>query len=191
MNTMTKCWLAVIVTFVPVMAVAYDSSLGACSSTNPYFYGDTGPDGGIVFYLEEACSGMEAQPYDVGANSSNAYVGVEGFWDDAISASAAYNNTYITHAIKCPTTTKPTCPFCWHLPTSAELKYLYEQRRWVGGLTFFTFYWSSTVLRDTICYQTNTTHYCDDSALALYNPYADEENVLKNTKFLARAVRAF
>ena len=144
MNTMTKCWLAVIVTFLPFMAVAYDSSLGACSSTNPYFYGDTGPDGGIVFYLEGACSGMEAQPYDVGANSANAYIGLWENWDDAITASAAYNNTVITKAIRCPTTTKPTTPLCWHLPTLTELNYLYEQKPVLNPFSDSSGYWSST-----------------------------------------------
>ena len=141
---MTKCWLAVIVTFLPFMAVAhYDSSLGACSSTNYYDYGDTGPDGGIVFYLEGACSGMEAQPYDVGANSANAYIGMWEDWDDAITASAAYNDTTITKALSCPTTANPTTSYCWHLPSRTELSYLYEQRYVVGGFANI-YYWSST-----------------------------------------------
>ena len=145
MNTMTKYGLAVIVTFLPFMAVAYDSFLGPCSSTNHYDYGDTGPDGGIVFYLEGACSGMEAQPYDVGANSANAYIRVWEDWGDAITASAAYNNTTITKALSCPTTTNPTTSYCWHLPSRTELSYLYEQKSVVGGLAGNP-YWTSTIV---------------------------------------------
>jgi hypothetical protein len=169
---MTKCWLAVIVTFLPFMAVAhYDSSLGACSSTNHYDYGDTGPDGGIVFYLEGACSGMEAQPYDVG---------VRLIWDDAISASAAYNNTVITKAISCPTTTQPTTPLCWHLPTLTELNYLYDQKSVLGYFANKVAYWSST----------------DVNANSAWAQYFDNEGwqcecFWKNYIHPVRAVRAF
>ena len=174
---MTKCWLAVIVTFLPFMAVAYDSSLGACSSTNPYNYGDTGPDGGIVFYLEGACSGMEAQPYDVGANSANAYIGLWEDWDDAITASAAYNDTTITKALSCPTTANPTTSYCWHLPSRTELSYLYEQRSVVGGLAD-GHYWSSTEY---------------GSALAWYQSfsYGYQATNYEVSPLPVRAVRAF
>ncbi len=38
------------------------------SSCTPYHWGDTGPDGGKVFYVDgSGCHGLEAQPYDVGA----------------------------------------------------------------------------------------------------------------------------
>jgi len=141
---MTKCWLAVIVTFVPVTAVAYDASLGACSSTNHYDYGDTGPDGGIVFYLEGACSGMEAQPYDVGANYACPNCGVHEDWGDAITASARYNDTTITKALSCPTFQSSPSNYCWHLPSQSELNYLYEQKSVVGGFDPRFYYWTST-----------------------------------------------
>ena len=142
MNTMTKCLLAVIVTFLPFMAVAYDPSLGACSTTNPYHYGDTGPDGGIVFYIDGGgCNGMEAQPYDVGANSANSYQGVQLIWSQAIANSAAYNITPITTALSC-STTAPSSPYCWHLPPSSDLNQLYIHRALLGCAA--TAYWSST-----------------------------------------------
>ena len=181
MNTMTKCWLAVIVTFVPVMAFAYKASLGACSSTNPYNYGDTGPDGGIVFYLEGACSGMEAQPYDVGANSANAYIRVWEDWGDAITASAAYNDTPITEALSCPTTTNPTTSYCWHLPTFTELINVYEQNTVLNGIAPKGFYWSSTQSLP------NTQHYDFLNLLTAASgdapTYAAKNNI--------RAVRSF
>ena len=142
MNTMTKCLLAVIVTFLPFMAVAYDPSQGACSSTNPYHYGDPGPDAGIVFYIDGGgCNGMEAQPYDVGANSANAYQGIPKIWSEAVTTAAAYNITPITTALSC-STTAPSSSYCWHLPDVNNLNKLADQKIATGCTA--PVYWSSS-----------------------------------------------
>jgi hypothetical protein len=135
MNTKTKCLLAVIVTFLPFMAKALAPLQGTCSSTNPYNYGDTGPDGGIVFHIDEdGCTGAEAQPYDVGATKSNGYRSTTQNYADATKASNAYNTTVITKALHCRSSAdNPTNDFCWHLSRIEELEFLHMQYQTVGN----------------------------------------------------------
>ena len=124
----------------------------AAAVCTPYHWGDTGPDGGKVFYVDgSGCHGLEAQPYDVGANSGNSWVGVTQTWVNAISTAAAYNTTTITgtSGLNCSTTAfpsltaPPATPNCWHLPSKTELQYLYEQKTVVGGFANSRS-WSST-----------------------------------------------
>ena len=104
-----------------------------------YHWGDTGPDGGIVFYVDGSGQhGLEAQPADAMINNS-----AVTDWATAISAGASYNRTAITNALSCSASIAPSTPNCWHLPSKTELEYLYEQRAVVGGFASSS-YWSST-----------------------------------------------
>ena len=112
---------------------------GTGASCTPYHWGDTGPDGGIVYYVDgSGCHGLEAQ-------STDASSGTSMDWATAISTSAAYNTTTITggSGLNCSTTAFPSTPNCWHLPSKTELEYLYEQKTVVGGFAN-NFYWSSS-----------------------------------------------
>ncbi len=83
-----------------------------------YQVGDTGPQGGKVYFIDETSKhGLEAKTADE-FNSVN--------WSEALTVARAYNND-------------------WHLPTKTELKLLYEQRIIVGNFTKDD-YWSSTEL---------------------------------------------
>ncbi len=111
------------------------------SSCTPYHYGDIGPDGGKVFYVDgSGCHGLEAQVADASSGGTMS-------WSAAISAAAAYNITTITgiSGLNCSTTEQTATPNCWHLPSKTELTQLCEQMAFVGG--FQDVYWSST---DTI-----------------------------------------
>ena len=118
----------------------------AAATCTPYHWGDTGPDGGKVFYVDgSGCHGLEAQPYDVAADSQKPYDGKPMGWENAILTAAAYNITTITgpSGLNCSTTAFPATPNCWHLPSKNELSWLYEQKSVVGGFANLH-YWSST-----------------------------------------------
>ena len=118
----------------------------AAATCTPYHWGDTGPDGGKVFYVDgSGCHGLEAQPYDVAADSQKPYDGKPMSWENAILTAAAYNITTITgpSGLNCSTTAFPATPNCWHLPSKNELSWLYEQKSVVGGFAYYN-YWSST-----------------------------------------------
>jgi hypothetical protein len=78
--------------------------------------GSQGPDGGIVFYVDDSGShGLEAKAADE-ANRLN--------WNDAIAAASSYGSG-------------------WHLPTKDELNLLWAKKTVVGGFVDGV-YWSST-----------------------------------------------
>ena len=117
------------------------------SSCTPHHWGDTGPDGGVVFYVDgSGCHGLEAQAAD--ASSGGTMI-----WSAAISAAAAYNLSSSsitgTAGLNCSrsafpsSAALPATPNCWHLPSKTELNYLYEQKFVVGGFADRG-YWSST-----------------------------------------------
>ena len=142
---------------------------GSCDTT--YKWGDYGPDGGKVFYVDgSGCHGLEAQ-------SADASTGNTMSWSTAISTAAAYNTTTITLALACSTTVYPTTPNCWHLPSKAELEYLYEQSVVVGGFASNT-YWSST-------------EYSSTNAWSQYFASGAQGYATKSSTYLVRAVRAF
>jgi len=83
-----------------------------------YRLGDSGPQGGKVYYVDDSGEhGLEAKAADE-TNSLS--------WSDAVTAASAYGSG-------------------WHLPTKTELKVLYEHRNVVGGFAKDD-YWSSTEL---------------------------------------------
>ena len=83
-----------------------------------YGLGDTGPQGGKVYYVDASGEhGLEAKAADE-INSLS--------WSDAVKAAGAYGSG-------------------WHLPAKTELKMLYEHRNVVGGFAKDD-YWSATEL---------------------------------------------
>ena len=83
-----------------------------------YGLGDSGPQGGKVYYIDASgAHGLEAKEADE-INSLS--------WSDAVAAAGAYGSG-------------------WHLPTKTELKVLYEHRNVVGGCAKDD-YWSATEL---------------------------------------------
>lgn len=83
-----------------------------------YVPGDSGPEGGKVYYVDASGQhGLEAKVADE-LNSLS--------WLDAVTAAGAYGSG-------------------WHLPTKTELKVLYEHRNVVGSFAKDD-YWSSTEL---------------------------------------------
>jgi hypothetical protein len=83
-----------------------------------YGLGDSGPQGGKVYYVDASGEhGLEAKAADE-INSLS--------WSDAVTAASAYGAG-------------------WHLPTKTELKVLYEHRNVVGGFAKDD-YWSCTEL---------------------------------------------
>jgi hypothetical protein len=137
---------------------------GSGAPCSPYIIGDTGPDGGKVFYVDgSGCHGLEAQA----ANASNS---IRMNRATAISVSAAYNST------ACATNAQLT-PSCWHLPSKTELNYLYEQKAVLGGIAN-TIYWSSTD--------------CDDiGAWSQTFVNGNQKCQGKASVYIVRAVRAF
>ena len=152
----------------------------AAATCTPYHWGDTGPDGGKVFYVDgSGCHGLEAQPYDVAADSQKPYDGKPMNWENAILTAAAYNITTITgpSGLNCSTTAFPATPNCWHLPSKNELSWLYEQKSVVGGFAN-NYYWSSTELG---------SHGPWILAFSL----GHQNSNLKGATYRVRAVRAF
>ena len=153
----------------------------AYSCTAPYHWGDPGPDGGIVFYVDgSGCHGLEAQAADASSGSTMN-------WSAAIAAAAAYNlassSITGTTGLNCSRTAypssaaQPATPNCWHLPSKNELSWLYEQKTVVGGFAV-DYYWSSTE------YDSNYAWYqYFDSGIQLYR-----SKIYSNP---VRAVRAF
>ena len=83
-----------------------------------YVPGDSGPQGGKVYYVDASGEhGLEAKAADE-INSLS--------WSDAVAAASAYGSG-------------------WHLPAKTELKVLYEHRNVVGGFAKDD-YWSCTEL---------------------------------------------
>jgi hypothetical protein len=118
------------------------------------------------------CHGLEAQLADVVSGTT-----VIWNWTAAVSAAAAFNTTTITTTLSCPTTTMPSTPNCWHLPSRIELQYLYEQKAAVGGFTN-GLYWSST-------------EYDNNHVWAESFANGTQENDNRPNRYSVRAVRAF
>ena len=142
------------------------------SSCTPYVLGDTGPDGGKIFYLDgTGCHGLEAQAADFPGGTVD--------WATAILVSSYYNtsNTNTLAGYSCSNSDAQLTPYCWHLPTLPELAYLYAQKTLVGSFTT-DWYWSSTQ---------------DDATYAWYGDfrYGYNNDDDKTNQHLVRPVRAF
>lgn len=123
-----------------------------------YAIGDTGPGGGIVFYVTaDGKSGLEAapvtwnggsaDPYAAWSNITNQAVGTTG---TALGTGLANSNAIIAQGGH----TTSAALICrnytgggfndWYLPSRDELLQMYAQRAYIGGLYTTDAYWSST-----------------------------------------------
>jgi uncharacterized protein (TIGR02145 family) len=157
-----------------------ESNSGATgSSCTPYHLGDTGPDGGKVFYIDVSnCHGLEAKTNDASSGQTMT-------WAKAITTSASYNTTPITIALSCSTTNAQLTPNCWHLPSESELNYLCEQKAVVGSFANLD-YWSSSELDANNAWGQDF----DDGTQDLDSNCTQDADS-KSSAELVRAVRAF
>ena len=148
-------------------------------SCTPYHLGNTGPDGGKVFYIDDYnCHGLEAK-------TSDASSGEVMTWTAAIAISASYNTTAITIALSCSTTNAQFTANCWHLPSKTELNYLCEQKTVVGGFANLD-YWSSSEFDAISAWGQDF----DDGTQDLDSDCTQDADSKTSAK-LVRAVRAF
>jgi hypothetical protein len=150
-----------------------------------YAIGDTGPAGGIVFYITDGgTKGYEAAPVDQGAPEWGcdgvAIPGADRTDIDAGSANTAdilagcatpgiaarFADTYSLNGFN-----------DWFLPSKDQLNELYMKKDVVGGFASND-YWSST-------------EYNDDSAWSQFFGNANQNNNNKGIAYGVRAVRAF
>lgn len=197
-ETIRHPFKAMLVTFGPFLtgmlllfsgnAIAVDESkfLPPPSAGGPYQISNTGPAGGIVFYITNGgLNGLEAAPVDqsngviwgcygvdiagaygteVGTGNANTVAIVNGCSEPNFAAKAAADYIYNGYSD-------------WFLPSKDELDLLYQQRNVVGGFTSNS-YWSST---ENDVYGAWNKNFNNGA------PYG----YLKNPMLPVRAVRAF
>jgi uncharacterized repeat protein (TIGR02543 family) len=167
----------------------------SCASGGTCAVGDTGPGGGIVFYVAgsnftstgsdcgTACRYLEAAPADVGTTHT---------WCSNTSTALGVTATGIGNGMANTTTADTTCTSGaiqqaadytnngksdWHLPSKDELNQLYLQKTTVGGFAF-SYYWSSS----------------ESSAKVAWAQLPDDgfqSNTLKTNVYRVRPIRAF
>ncbi len=120
-----------------------------------YAIGDTGPAGGIVFYITDGgLHGLEAAPADLGAGAVWGCTGVAIVGADGTAVGTGAQNTIDILAGCSETGTAASIVDAytlegyddWFLPSKDELDLLYTQKDVVGGFVtaFGGAYWSST-----------------------------------------------
>ena len=166
--------------------------LDACY--RPYRVGDTGPAGGIVFYIKDDYSDnwryLEAMRKDV------LQTGI--VWEEQI-ASGQYRQTGTTaveigaglpntqlciqvlgegnYAAKVCSTISTGNYFDWHLPSKDELNILYQNKAMIGNFTSYN-YWSSSE-------STTSKAWCQNLSTGSQNTQ------YKNNTYRVRAIRRF
>ena len=131
-----------------------DITLHFCRDGKPawachYAIGDTGPAGGIVFYITDGgLHGLEAAPVDQGHGEWGCYgEAVDGGTDTAVgtgeqnTANLIYECQHIG-ALIAATLASSYGPG-WFLPSLGEMELLYAQKDVVGGFLGL-YYWTST-----------------------------------------------
>jgi hypothetical protein len=158
-----------------------------------YRVGDSGPGGGIVFYVtDNGVHGLEAAPADQTILGLSWYCGLSAVKTDTAVFTGATNTTAIIAGVS---SSKDGCAAKaaanyqyrnysdWHLPSLDELLLLYNRQSIVGGFSGGK-YWSSSDSLDS-----NSRHrrpygvWFSDGTL----DYHENEYALR----LVRAVRAF
>lgn len=91
----------------------------SCAQGGACVIGDTGPGGGVVFFVNNSGKYLEAAPADLAGLYR---------WNDAVEAGRGYQGGGKSD---------------WRLPTQDELNELYEQKSIIGGFEPGT-YWSSS-----------------------------------------------
>lgn len=143
----------------PLPAGQFQVSLTRCGNSNAlqwepcrYQIGDTGPAGGIVFYLSDSTGhhGLEAAPVD---QTSAAWgcltTSIAGAAGAAVGIGAANTAAIVVGCGEPGTAAKIAGAYSlngyddWYLPSKDELHILFQQRAFVGGFVFGV-YWSST-----------------------------------------------
>jgi hypothetical protein len=121
---------------------------GSAGCSTPYQLQDTGPDGGVVFYVDGAgCHGLEAQKYDVGMTSQSLPgTSTPDSWYAQVNNALAYNTTLLTLAMNCPTQVtmmnNQNNPNCWHMPYPYEFQVLAQTLQFgTYGLSLSANYW--------------------------------------------------
>ncbi len=126
------------------------------SAPGSYAIGDTGPAGGIVFYITNyGLSGLEAAPVDqsTSANAEWGCLGIEIAGADGTAVGTGAQNTadILTGCSTSGIAAKIADAYMlgtyddWYLPSKDELNLLYQQRNVVGGFASGS-YWSSSEL---------------------------------------------
>lgn len=159
-----------------------------------YAIGDTGPAGGIVFYITPSSGGKHGLEAALSDQSSNAAWGCYGTViagaDGTAVGTGAQNSLAILVgcgesgiAAKIAVSYAPNGISGWFLPSKNELNELYLNKGVVGGFAD-DFYWSSSQ-------HTADPDHSDDSAELQH--FNDGEMGLLQKSFMARvrAVRAF
>ena len=111
-----------------------------------YVIGDTGPAGGIVFYVtDDALHGLEAAPQDSAPAAWGCIATVIDFANGDLIGEGEQNTAEIISG--CPGTSAASVAASygpgWFLPNRDEIAALYAQRAVVGGFTS-RYYWSSS-----------------------------------------------
>ncbi len=178
-------WIAPIVSSVSLPSHAQTSHDAQTSST-VYVIGDTGPCGGIVFYISNGgLNGLEAAPSDQSTDIEWGCTGIDiaGATGTAIGTGATNTAAILAGCATRPIAASVADDFSlggcndWFLPSQEELNQLYLQKAVVGGLS--TFYWSSSQIDTDGAWGQNFV----DGNQGYYDKY---ELVVRS-----RAVRAF
>jgi len=174
------------------------------TSPGTYNVGDTGPGGGIVFYVSATpfaspgsdcgsnCKYLEAAPvggevprtWVTGANQTSA-VPASGAIATGIGSGMANTNAIQAQAGNAAASSAAVYAYeyshgsknDWHLPSKDELIELYNNKAVVGGFAF-DYYWSSSEINATVAW------------LQSFN-YGHQFNLLKTNVNRVRPVRAF
>mgnify|MGYP001450524391 CR=1 FL=1 len=118
-----------------------------------FVLGDTGPAGGIVFYLTDNTGqhGLEAAPVDQSAAAPWGCFGIPipGANGTAVGTGAANTAAIVASCAEAGTAAKVADAYSlngyddWYLPSKDELNALYQAKALVGGFAD-VYYWSST-----------------------------------------------
>jgi hypothetical protein len=120
---------------------------GGCPVGVVYEVGDTGPAGGIVFYVSnEGLNGLEAAPADQGQAQWGCYSTLISGAYGTVVGTGEQNTADIIAG--CDETTAASVASAygpgWYLPSLDELNLLYTQQGVVGGFASLNIYWSSS-----------------------------------------------
>ena len=164
---------------------------GSCDAIGDVYYaiGDTGPAGGIVFYITDGgLHGLEAAPSDQSTAAEWGCYGIDISGADRTAVGTGAQNTADILA-RCSTagiaadladTYTLNGYDDWFLPSMDELNLLYQQKTVVGGFADGV-YWSSSEFSD----------FADGVAWNQNFINGDQRNDLKYRTLYVRAVRAF
>ena len=139
-----------------------NSGVSSATFTREYAIGDTGPAGGIVFYVDtndtysgwkylEAATADEPEPYMWGGSGALIGTGTgigmgEANTDIIVKGYGNFNDTpYAAKKCADKTVTNNDVTYAdWFLPSKEELNLMYEAKSAIGGFSTDDVYWSSS-----------------------------------------------